>query len=175
MIKSVRAIAAAILLIFAAGIFAFPASAQKVPEQLQPPASETLLMQVHAKGDQIYTCKADGAKFTWTLKAPEAQLFDKDGRPFGKHSAGPSWKANDGSSVVGKAAANAPSPDADSIPWLLITVISHSGEGALAHVTSIQRLNTKGGKAPATGCDEAHTAEELRVPYSADYFFYVQK
>jgi hypothetical protein len=106
------------------------------------------------------------------LKAPEANLFDKDGKPFGKHFAGPSWKANDGSQVTGKAAANAPSPDANSIPWLLVTVVNRSGEGILARVTSIQRLNTNGGKAPASGCDAANAGSELRVPYSADYVFF---
>ena len=71
--------------------------------------------------------------------------------------------------------ANAPSPDADSIPWLLVTAASHSGEGVLARVTSIQRINTKGGKALASGCDAAHAGQEERAPYSADYVFFVPK
>src|ERR1700738_1122349 len=133
---------------------------QQVPQQLQPPAGEGLLLRVHAKGDQIYTCKGDAAQFTWVLKAPDAQLFDKDGKPFGKHFAGPTWEAHDGSRVSGKAVANAPSPDSDSIPWLLVTVVSRSGEGVLARVTSIERINTKGGRAPASGCDAAHTGQE---------------
>jgi hypothetical protein len=153
----------------------FPVAAQEVPQQLQPPANEQLLLQVHAKGDQIYTCKSDAAQFSWTLKAPDAQLFDKNGKPFGKHFAGPSWEANDGSRVTGKAVANSPSPDADSIPWLLVTAVSHEGSGVLSRVTSIQRLNTKGGKAPASGCDASHAGQELRVPYSADYSFYAPK
>ncbi len=154
---------------------AFSLAAQQVPQQLQPPAGEQLLLQVHAKGDQIYTCKVDGAQFAWTLKAPDAQLFDKEGKPFGKHFAGPSWEASDGSRVIGKAVANAPSPDADSIPWLLVNIVSHEGSGVLSLATNIQRLNTKGGKAPATGCDSAHVGQEVRVPYSADYFFYAPK
>jgi Protein of unknown function (DUF3455) len=153
----------------------FSIAAQDVPPQLQPPVNEQLLLQVHAKGDQVYACKSDAAQFTWTLKAPDAQLFDKNGKPFGKHFAGPSWAANDGSRVTGKPAANSPSPDADSIPWLLVTIVSHEGNGVLARVTSIQRLNTKGGKAPASGCDASHTGTELRVPYSADYRFYAPK
>jgi hypothetical protein len=96
------------------------AGAQQVPEALQTPDNERMVLQVHAKGDQIYSCKVDGAQAAWTLKAPEAQLFDKDGKAFGKHFAGPSWEASDGSRVVGKAAANAPSPDGNSIPWLLV-------------------------------------------------------
>ena len=83
--------------------------------------------------------------------------------------------ASDGSRVTGKAVANAPSPDADSIPWLLVTVVGHEGGGVLSPVTSIQRLNTKGGKAPAAGCDAEHMAKEVRVPYTANYLFFAAK
>ena len=152
-----------------------PASAQSVPKELQPPAGEQVLLQVHAKGDQVYVCKADGGQTGWTLKGPDAQLFDQGGKPFGKHFAGPSWESGDGSRVTGKAVANAPSPDPDSIPWLLLTAASHSGEGVLARVTSIQRINTKGGKAPASGCDSARVGQEFRSPYSADYLFFASK
>ncbi len=171
----IRGFASATLLAAASAAVSFSLAAQQLPQQLQPPANEQLLLQVHAKGDQIYACKSDAGKFTWTLKAPDAQLFDKDGKLFGKHFAGPSWEANDGSRVTGKAVANAPSPDAESIPWLLVNVISHDGSGVLSRVTTIQRLNTKGGKAPATGCDPSHLGQELRVPYSADYVFYAPK
>src|ERR1700688_4924697 len=166
-----RRFAVAAVVIF----FAFSLAAQQVPQQLQPPAGEQLLLQVHAKGDQIYTCKGDAAQFAWTLKAPDAQLFDSNGKPFGKHFAGPSWEANDGSRVTGKAIASAASPDADSIPWLLVNILSHDGSGVLSRATTIQRLNTKGGKSPASGCDAAHTGQEVRVPYSADYLFYAPK
>ena len=158
-----------------AGILAGAAGAQQVPEALQTPPNEQLVVQVHAKGQQIYSCKVDGAQAAWTLKAPDAQLFDKDGKTFGKHFAGPSWEASDGSRVVGKAAANAPSPDADAIPWLLVKVVSHEGQGVLTPVTSIQRINTKGGKAPASGCDAGHAGQEVRVAYSADYLFFAPK
>jgi uncharacterized protein DUF3455 len=175
MFNAVRAFASVSLALTAVFLFSLSADAQQVPKELQPPVNEQLLLQVHAKGDQIYTCKEDGAQFTWILKAPEAQLTDKSGKPFGRHFAGPSWEANDGSRVTGKAAANAPSPDADSIPWLLVTVASRSGEGVLAHVTSIQRVNTKGGKASASGCDTVHVGQELRAPYAADYIFFAPK
>jgi hypothetical protein len=167
---------ASVVLSFAAGaVFSFSAAAQDVPAQLQPPANEQLLVRVHAKGDQVYTCKADAATPAWTLKAPDAQLFDKDGKPFGKHFAGPSWEANDGSRVTGKAVANVPSPDADSIAWLLVNIVGHQGNGVLSKSTTIQRINTRGGKAPATGCDASHAGQELRVPYTADYVFYAPK
>jgi len=163
-----------LLLLLSAGLSA-SVWAQQVPQQLQPPTNEQLLLQVHAKGDQIYTCKSDGAQLAWTLKAPDAQLFDKDGKPFGKHFAGPSWEANDGSRVTGKAVANAPSPDPDSVPWLLVHIISRDGSGVLSRATTIQRLNTKGGKPSASGCDASHVGQEVRVPYSADYLFYAPK
>jgi hypothetical protein len=54
-------------------------------------------------------------------------------------------------------------------------VVDHSGNGLLSKVTHIQRLNTKGGKAPSSGCDPAHAGEEIRVPYSATYLFLESK
>jgi hypothetical protein len=175
MLRAYRAFASALLPLAVGFLLSLAANAQQVRKELQPPANERLLLRVHAEGDQIYTCKADGAQFTWTLDAPDAQLFGKSGKPFGKHFAGPSWEANDGGRVMGKAVANAPSPDSESIPWLLVSVVSHNGEGVLARVTSIQRVNTKGGKAPASGCDAAHVGQEARVPYSADYVFFAPK
>jgi len=152
------------------------ASAQWAPQTLRPPASEQVLSQVHATGEQIYTCKADGTQFAWTLKGVVAQLTDKDGKAFGKHYSGPTWEANDGSRVTGKAVSNYPSPDKDAIPWLLVSVASHGGgEGVLTKVTSIQRLNTQGGKAPVGGCGKASVDREVRVPYTADYVFFAPK
>jgi hypothetical protein len=168
-------LASATLLAAPIALLSFSAAAQEVPQQLRPPANERLLLQVHAKGDQVYTCKGDAGQFAWTLKAPDAQLFDKDGKLFGKHFAGPSWEATDGSRVVGKAIANVPSPDADSIAWLLLNIVGHEGSGMLSAATTIQRINTKGGKAPASGCDTSHSGLETRVAYSADYLFYSPK
>ena len=170
----IHGLTSATLLAAASTVLSFSVAAQKVPDGWIC-AKEQPLLQVHAKGDQVYTCKSDAARFTWTLKAPDAQLFDKDGKAFGKHSAGPSWEASDGSRVTGKAVARATSPDADSVPWLLVHIVSRDGSGMLSSVTSVQRLNTKGGKAPASGCDASHLGQEVRVPYTADYLFYSPK
>ena len=163
------------LLAVASAVLSCAVAAREVPEKLPPPANEQLLFRLHAKGDQVYVCKGEAGQLAWTLKAPDAKLFDQDGKEFGKHFAGPSWEANDGSRVMGKAVANAPSPDADSIPWLLVNIVSHEGSGVLSRATTIQRINTKGGKAPVSGCDTAHSGGEVRVPYSADYLFYAPK
>jgi hypothetical protein len=155
-----------ILIALFAGLSAIAQPAD-VPESLKAPARERLAFQVHAKGDQIYTC--DGSQ--WTLTGPDAKLFDPSGREVGAHFAGPTWQSTDGSKVTGKPAANA-SPDPQSIPWLMLTAADHSGDGVMKSVSSIQRLHTKGGKAPASGCDASHKGAQSRSPYEADYYFY---
>ena len=146
----------------------------KVPDAIQSRPGEEVVLLAHASGSQIYTCRAgaDG-KFTWILKAPDAELKDDQGKLIGTHFAGPAWKLTDGSQVTGKAAARADSDDPNSIPWLLVDVVSHSGNGLLTKVTTIQRVHTHGGKAPAEGCDESHRDAEIKSSYTADYYFYV--
>jgi hypothetical protein len=145
---------------------------QDVPAQLKQPEGQMLAAEAHAKGFQVYTCKNDGNAYNWTLKGPDAELFDKAGKKVGRHFAGPTWEWSDKSQVTAKMMTSAPSPDPDSVAWLLLVAVAHSGEGVLANVTNIQRLNTKGGKAPAGGCDAAHAGQETRTAYTADYFFY---
>jgi hypothetical protein len=144
-----------------------------VPDAIQAPAGEEVVLLAHATGSQIYTCQAaaDG-KFTWTLKAPEAELHDRNDKVIGSHSAGPAWKLKDGSEVTGKAAARVDSLDGQSIPWLLVKVVSHSGNGLLASVTTIQRVHTHGGQPPTEGCDASHRDAETKSSYTADYYFY---
>jgi len=154
------------------------ANAQKepppdIPKAIQAPPREAVILMAHAVGSQIYACQTgpDG-KFIWTLKAPEAELMDGRDKVIGSHSAGPAWKLKDGSEVTGKAAAHVDSPDPDSIPWLLVNVVAHSGKGLLTNATTIQRVHTHGGKAPAQGCDESHRDAETKSSYTADYYFY---
>ena len=90
-------------------------------------------------------------------------------KKIGKHYAGPTWESNDGSKVVGEVKANDDGPDATAIPWLLLSAKATSGQGVFSPVKSIQRLYTSGGKAPAAGCDAAHTGQEARVAYKARY------
>jgi Protein of unknown function (DUF3455) len=144
-----------------------------VPDAIQAPAGEEVVLYTHATGSQIYTCQgaADG-KFGWVLKAPDAELHDRNDKVIGTHAAGPSWKLKDGSEVTGKAAARVESLDGQSIPWLLVKVVSHAGNGQLATVTTIQRVHTHGGQPPAEGCDASHRDAETKSSYSADYYFY---
>jgi hypothetical protein len=145
-----------------------------VPEKIKAPVGEEVVLLAHATGSQIYVCQAgaDG-KLAWSLKAPEAELHDNTGATIGRHFAGPTWKANDGSEVKGKAVARVDSPDANSIPWLLVTVTDHSGDGVLSHVTSIQRIHTKDGQPPpAADCDSSRQNTEHKSSYTADYYFF---
>jgi len=148
-------------------------SAPDVPDAIAVPAGLEPVLFVHASGNQIYTCQADAdGKFSWTLKAPEAELKDRKDKVVGQHSAGPTWKLKDGSEVTGKAVAHVDSLDSESIPWLLVNVENNSGKGQLAKVTVIQRVHTHGGKPGLDPCDESRKNEETKSPYTADYYFY---
>jgi len=129
-----------------------------------------------ATGFQIYVCRPDAVgKPAWTLKAPEAELFDEQGNVVGRHFGGPTWQLNDGSQITGKMVAKVDAPDRRAIPWLLVTVTSNSGKGSLSRVTSIQRVNTVGGLAPANAeCSESNGGLEFKSSYSADYYFYAR-
>jgi hypothetical protein len=149
-----------------------------VPAPLSVPDSQILTQQLHATGVQIYLCqpaKGDPAQFEWSLKQPEATLFTQAGKNVGKHYAGPTWEANDGSKVTGEVIARANSPVPNAIPWLLLSAKTTSGKGMFSAVRSIQRLHTAGGVAPPGVCSQAQTGQELRVSYSADYLFYAAK
>ena len=141
-----------------------------VPENLKAPAGEQLRVRAHASGQQIYIC--DGSK--WTLSGPDAKLFDDDGRVLGSHFVGPTWQWSDGSQVTGRPIASA-TPDPASIPWLLLTATGHTGDGAMKNIASIQRLRTKGGKAPSSGCGVSHKGEKVSIDYTADYYFYLRR
>ena len=144
-----------------------------VPPKIAAPVNEEVVLIAHASGSQIYVCQPrSDEKLSWTLKAPDAELADAKGKNIGHHSAGPSWKLTDGSEVTGKASARENAPDSADVPWLLLNVTGHTGTGALAKVTTIQRINTKGGQPPASGCDEAHRGAETKSSYTAEYYFY---
>jgi hypothetical protein len=79
-----------------------PVNAQKiarpdVPEKIKAPVGEAVVLEAHASGTQIYACQQDSnGSYTWTLKAPEAELRDSQGAIIGQHSAGPTWTLKDG-------------------------------------------------------------------------------
>ena len=144
-----------------------PAILQAQGEPAKRPAIEAF-----AKGVQIYACRAADRSYAWTLKAPDAVLSDAKGHAIGKHFAGPSWQAADGSVVVGEALNASPAPDAGAVAWLVLHAKSHSGDGDMSSVQYIVRTRTEGGMPPTGGCGAAHAGAEVRVPYSAVYLFF---
>jgi len=161
----VRAIAT-----FAAILLNFGAAAAQ--EMAPPPAGTRLLLEAIGEGVQIYVCKPNEIGFYWEFKAPEARLVDKQGHEVATHFAGPTWKATDGSSVVGQVIVRDDPPDSGAIPWLLLKARSHDGAGVMANVAFIRRSLTRGGQSAPAGCDAAHKGAEARSPYSAFYQFY---
>ncbi len=154
------------------------APAPGVPEALKVPPPSLLILQTRAVGVQIYVCqpaRESPSRFEWAFKAPEAQLFDRSNRAVIKHYAGPTWEANDGSSVTGEVVAKDDGADPMAIPWLLLRAKSTSARGLLSRAAFIQRLNTVGGKAPQGGCNEGLAGSEARVHYSAEYWFYAPR
>ncbi len=124
-------------------------------------------------GAQIYACtQQPGSAYAWRLKAPDAVLTDSAGRRIGRHFAGPSWQATDGSTVVGEPLVASPAPRPRAIPWVVLRATSHTGDGGFAGVSYIVRSMTSGGAAPAGGCDVGHAGAEARVDYSATYTFF---
>lgn len=142
-----------------------------VPAALAVPVGNKLAFHLDAIGTQNYRCDAVPAGFAWVFVAPEAKLLNGGGRVVGKHYAGPTWEAKDGSTVVGTKLAAVVS-DPTSIPWLLLAAASHTGNGRMSEITFIQRLDTAGGLAPAVGCDATSVGSETKIDYTATYFFY---
>lgn len=145
-----------------------PMAAAEVPDTIAAPG-EVLVAMVHAVGAQVYQCEFDsGGKLVWQFREPIATLV-VDSKTVGRHYAGPSWEMTDGSAVSGKATARAPGAGPDDIPLLKLEATAWHGTGQLTGVTTIQRINTRGGNA-GTSCYSLHSF--LSVPYSADYAFY---
>ena len=152
------------------GMGAFAVNADQTA--VAPPQGSAPLLEVVADGVQIYTCEAKRNLFEWSFKAPEANLFDEQGRQIGTHFAGPTWKMADGSAIVGEVIAKADAPEKGAVQWLLLRAKSHQGRGILADAAFIRRTDTKGGVAPTTGCDAGHVSEQARMRYSASYQFF---
>ena len=149
-----------------------------VPDRLKPGPNEVFLMVIPAKGVQIYECRVkrdQPGQYEWAFVAPEAALFDTRGNPIGRHYAGPHWESVDGSKVVGTVKERADAPLANAIPWLLLNAKSTGSKGAFSKVSSIQRVNTVGGAAPAANCPQASAGTSARIDYTADYTLFVAR
>ena len=140
---------------------------------LIPAGDQVPAFMLRADGVQVYECRlrdANGA-YGWTFVAPDATLYD------GTHSVGRfatlnHWESTDDrSAVTGIPRVTQPAGNGD-LPWLLYDARPVGEDGMFAGVTAIQRVNTSGGVAPASGCTSDNAGAETRVAFRADYYFY---
>jgi len=152
-----------------------------IPAAIQTPAdSSKLIMHAYAKGVQIYVCTPnpkDSSQYVWTFAGPRANLYADSAYHLivGKHYLGanknPVWEDNDGSMVTGSKVHQANSPDGHAIPWLLLKAVATKGAGILTQVVFVQRINSRGGTAPAVA-SKTDSGRNLEVAYTAEYLFY---
>jgi hypothetical protein len=142
-----------------------------VPPTIAVPAGNKVFLVGHAVGVQVYSCNG----VVWGFVAPRADLYDDHGKLIITHFAGPTWRATDGSRVVGQLAADPVTVDATAIPWLLLSARTFAGPDGdrLVPTTYVQRIATTGGLAPpARTCTAATAGAVAEVPYTADYYFW---
>ena len=163
---------AALALLLGGGLTALAAGtgkdnrAPEVPDDIAVTGNYRVHFHGFAVGVQIYTW--DGV--SWGRAVPSATLFDDDGNIVATHFAGPRWKSNSGSIVLGAVVQPTVTVDTNAIPWVKLEAVTTEGPGILADTKFIQRVNTTGGKAPAA--DGTFIGQVAGVPYTADYFFY---
>ncbi|MDX3657691.1 DUF3455 domain-containing protein [Streptomyces sp. ID05-26A] len=142
-------------------------SSARVAPAVQVPPGHKIVQRLQAKGVQTYTCTT-GA---WKGLEPAATLADRLGRGVGLHSRGPIWVSTvDGSAVEAAPVDGARNEVPGAVPELLLKSKSTRGSGVFEGVSYVQRLNTKGGVAPAGSCTEG---AQTSVKYEALYTFSV--
>lgn len=163
-----------------------------VPANIQVSAGNKLFFVGQAVGTQNYVCLPADGGVKFILFTPQATLF-KEGEEVTTHYFSPNpaengtiraaWQhSRDTSTVWGKVADGNSSSDPayvapGAIPWLLVTIVGAqngpTGGEKLTGTTYIQRVNTAGGVAPATGCAlSTDIGNKAFVPYTTDYYFY---
>ena len=145
-----------------------------VPAILEVGEGYEVSFHTYAKGFQVYvsTETAPGV-YNWVLKEPIATLYSNPGFTgvVGTHYVGPTWESNSGSKVVATRLEGV-TVDPNAIQWLKLGAVSSQGPGIFNGTTHIQRTNTVGGKAPATGANASNVGETIQIPYTAEYYFY---
>lgn len=139
--------------------------------RIKVPDGHVPVLQLAARGVQVFRCEQrNGKEWGWWYRQPEAQLSDGVGQPAGRHGADFSFEHIDGSRLVGTVLASDPAPKDGDLRWLLLSTRAF-GAGALAGVTHVQRVNTRGGVPPLL-CEARQAGQLLRVDFSADFVFY---
>ena len=151
-----------------------PASVS-IPENL--PNGNTRVATFYAVGVQKYKARikagSDPVTYEWAFVAPEADLYDITNAKVGNHDAGPFWTISPFDSIFAQhfvPARTAPSDDPESIDWLLLMPkAGTTPTGIFADVDYIQRIATKGGKAPLIA--PTSLTQTVDVKYKTVYRF----
>ena len=148
-------------------------AAVSLPNDL--PKGNSRVVTYFAEGVQKYKAKqkeGSPSEFVWVFVAPRANLYDSTNGKVGTHSAGPTWQLTGTTdSIFGAHFSTpkiAPSGDPASIDWLLLT-LKKEPTGIFANVSYIQRIATKGGKAPSLA--PTSITDTIDVQYTAVYRF----
>jgi len=141
------------------------------------PGGNTRVATFFANGVQKYKAQevagSSPVAYQWVFVAPQADLYDINNNKVGTHSAGPDWQLSAADSMFGQAFTpprTSPSTDANGIDWLLLMPkTGKASTGIFANVSYVQRIATKGGKAPST--PPVNATDVIDVPYTAIYRF----
>lgn len=150
-----------------------------IPPEIELPANlpsgNSRTATFYAEGVQKYKAQVKTGTagiLEWVLVAPRASLFDISNQAVGTHGAGPYWALSVADSIFAQpfTPARVATPDTSSIPWLLLMPKNgKTPSGRFADVSYIQRIATRGGKAPATA--PLSLADTADVFYTAIYRF----
>lgn len=152
-----------------------------IPAAVDIPASlpngNTRVATYYAVGVQKYKARiktgSDPIAYEWVFVEPQADLYDINNVKVGNHGAGPFWTTSVLDSIFAQQfspARTAPSPDPESIDWLLLMPkIGTTPTGIFADVDYVQRIATKGGKAPLT--PPTSLTQTVEVKYKTVYRF----
>ena len=146
-----------------------------LPAAVQVPAGHKVAMETVGVGEITYQCSAKkdmAGQFEWVFAGPDAKLNDRSGKQVGKYYGPPAtWESMDGSKLTATQIAVAPN-GTGNIPTQLVKGNPAMGSGAMTGVTYIQRVDTRGGIAPALPCAAGNLGAKQVVQYQADYIFY---
>ena len=152
-----------------------PYNQAMLPATVQVPAGHRVALETVGAGDITYECRAKAnmaGQYEWVFAGPDAKLLDRGGKQVGRYYGPPAtWEAADGSKITGTQLAVAPGA-AGSIPLQLVKANPAMGMGAMNGITYVQRVDTRGGVAPAMPCGAANLGAKQVVKYQADYIFY---
>lgn len=154
---------------------ALPAAAIPEPPgasaRIRPSAGEEAAFVLSAEGAHVFECKPVAGGHAWTFVAPDLTLYE-GGRSVATQTVPNQFESSSDRSSVSATLRSTQPAGGQALPWALMSAAPLGETGLFAGVTSIQRVNTSGGVAPASGCDSGAAGTQLRVPVTADYYFY---